>query len=254
MKLIKSGIPGLDPIMGGGILEGHSVLVCGDPGTGKTIFGLQYLFNGMKEEKENGLYVSVEDNLKKIKYYAKQFGWDMDKSYGGRKVEFLQVPIDRKGFKIIDVIAEKAKELKAKRIVIDSLSALVTNARMFDLPLMDQQDPTGTIKGKILHTAGYTPFEDILQFVYLFVYRISDIGATTLFITDSPPGTKLLSKDEVSEYACDGVIQLKLNDTSRNVSRTIAIKKMRGSDITPGMNSLKFTDEGLIVGEFKAFY
>jgi KaiC/GvpD/RAD55 family RecA-like ATPase len=254
MKKIKSGIKGLDPLIGGGYLEGHSVLVCGAPGTGKTIFGLQFLYKGIKEEGENALFVSVEDNAEKLKYYAGEFGWDIEKYQKENKIAFIEVPIDRRGYKIVDAITEKAKEINAKRIVVDSLSALSINAKMFDLPLRDQPDPTGIIKDKILHTAGYVPFEDVSQFTYLFIKRIADLKATTLFLTDSPPGSDTITKDGVSEFACDGAILLQLHDTSKNVNRTLAVKKMRGSNIVPGMNSLKFAKNGLEVSDFKAFY
>lgn len=253
MKRISSGIKGLDPLTGGGFLEGHSVLICGAPGTGKTIFALQFLYNGIKEDNENGLYVNIEDNPDKLKYYAHQFGCDLDKLQKEKKLDFLTIPIDWKGFKIVDAILEKAKQIKAKRIVIDSLSAISINAKMFDLPLKNQPDPTGTIKGKILKTAGYVPFEDVQRFTYLFVNRIADFGATNLFLTDTD-GPESITRDGVSEYVCDGVILLQLNDTSKNVSRNLMVKKMRGSSIIPGMNSLKFTSSGLEVGEFKAFY
>ena len=253
MKRIKSGIKGIDALIDGGFLEGHSVLICGAPGTGKTIFGLQFLYSGIKEENENGLYVNVEDHIDKLKFYANEFGWGLDKFQKEKKIDFLQIPIDRKGYKIVDAIVEKAKEINAKRIVIDSLSALSINAKMFDLPLKEQPDPTGTIKGKILHTAGYVPFDYVSQFTCLFIYRVGDLGATTLFLTDTPSPDKL-TKDGVSEFVCDGVIHLQLHDTSKNVNRTLAVKKMRGSSIIPGMNSLKITKNGLEIEEFKAFY
>ena len=254
MKRVKSGIKGLDPLIDGGFLDGHAILVCGAPGTGKTIFGLQFLYKGVKEENENGLFVCVEDKTEKLKFYASEFGWDLDKLQKEKKMDFLKIPIDRRGFKIVDAIAEAAKKIGAKRIVVDSLSAISMNAKMFDLPLRNQPDPTGTIKGRILHTAGYVPFEDLSQFTYLFIDRVSDLRATTLFLTDTSGRTDSITKDGVSEYACDGLIYLQLHDTSKNVSRTVAIKKMRGSSIVPGMNSLKFTKNGLEVGEFKAFY
>ena len=248
------GIEGLDPLVGGGVLQGHSVLVCGAPGTGKTIFGLQFLYMGATMENENGLFVNVEDIEKKLKFYANQFGWDMDALQRQKKIDFLKVPIDRKGCKIIDIIFEKAQELDAKRIVIDSLSALSINAKMFDLPLKDQPDPTGTLKGRILKTAGYKPFDDTAQFTYLFIERIANIEATALFLTDTPHGSDSLTKDGVSEFACDGVIHLQLHDVGKEVNRTITVKKMRGSKTIPGMNSLRFTERGLEVGEYKAFY
>ena len=209
----------------------------------------------LTKNNENGLFVTVEDDPEKLKVYAKGFGWDLEKLQKAKKIDFLKVPIDQKGYKIVDAIEQKAKSIKAKRIVHDSLSALNINARMFDLPLKDQPDPTGTIsRGKILKIAGFAPFEDISQFTYLFISRIRDLGATTLFLTDSVPGTDFLTKDGVSEFACDGVIQMQLHDTSRNINRTLSVKKMRGTSIVPGMNLLKFTNTGLEIGEFKAFY
>jgi circadian clock protein KaiC len=116
------------------------------------------------------------------------------------------------------------QEINAKRLVVDSLSAI------------------------------YMAFEDITQFVYNFVNLIEEMGITSVMITDSPPGSNELTKDGISEFVCDGVIQLQLHDVSKTVNRTISIKKMRGTSIIPGMNSLKFTENGLEVEEYKAFY
>lgn len=255
VERVKSGIKGLDTLMGGGFLKGHSILVCGTPGTGKTIFGLQFLYKGIMDYGDNSLFVSIEDHPEKLKIYAKSFGWDLDKLQKNNKMDFLKIPIDRRGYNLVDAIAEKAKRIKAKRVVIDSLSALSFSARMFNLPLKDQPDPTGTIgRNKILSVAGFTSFENLTQFTYLFINRVVDLNATTLFITDSAQGSEALTKDSVSEFVCDGVIQLQLHDTGKNVNRTLSVKKMRGSSIVPGMNTLKFTKSGLEVGEFKAFY
>ena len=251
MKKIKSGIKGLDQLIDGGFLESHSILVCGAPGTGKTIFGLQFLHNGVKEENANGLYVCIEDHLPKLKFYASQFGWDFDKLHKSKKVGFLEVPIDQRGFKIVDAIAEKAKEINAKRIVIDSLSALSINAKMFDLPLQNQLDPTGTIKGKIMHTAGYTPFEDLSQFTYLFVDRITDIGATTIMITDSPVGSNELTKDGVSEFVCDGIISIKYESLGGDYSRNLIARKMRETHNDEDIHPLEISKNGIVVHSLK---
>jgi len=59
IKRIKTGIPGLDELVGGGLPAGSCNLISGGPGTGKTIFGLQYLFNGA-ENDEAGMYLSFD--------------------------------------------------------------------------------------------------------------------------------------------------------------------------------------------------
>ena len=225
MERIKSGIKGLDKLMGGGIPKGHSVLVCGSPGTGKTMLGLQFIYEGAKRFNENGLYVSIEQNPKKLKMYAKEFGWDdIDDIERQGKIEFLRVAPTERKFDIVDKVKERLEKINGKRVVIDSLSAI------------------------------YLAFEDITQFVYYFINFLEELNMTSIFITDSQPGTDLITKDGVSEYVCDGVIHLQLNDTSKTVNRTIAVKKMRGTQIVPGMNSLKFTKTGLEVEDFKAFF
>ena len=225
MERVKSGINGLDNLVNGGFPRGHSVLLCGAPGTGKTIFGMQFLYKGVKSFKENGLYVSIEEHPDKLKSYAKEFGWnDIENMEKENKLRFLRVPPTQRKFDIIKVVKKEVEEINAKRMVIDSLSAI------------------------------YLAFEDITQFVYSFVNLVQNLNITSLFITDSPPGSTLLTKDGVSEFVCDGVLHLQLNDASKNVNRTISIKKMRGTSIVPGMNSLKFTEKGLEVEEYKAFY
>src|SRR3989344_5244801 len=225
MERVKSGINGLDNLVNGGFPRGHSVLLCGAPGTGKTIFGLQFVYKGAKNFNENGLYISIEENPLKLKSYAKEFKWDdVEKLEKQKKLEFLRVSPSERKFDIINLVKEKVEEINAKRLVVDSLSAI------------------------------YLAFEDITQFVYSFVNLIEELGITSLFITDSPPGSTLLTKDGVSEFVCDGVVHLQLHDVSKTVNRTISIKKMRGTSIVPGMTSLKFTETGLEVEEYKAFY
>ena len=225
MERIKSGIKGLDNLIGGGIPKGHSILICGTPGTGKTIFGLQFLYKGVKNFNENGLYVSIEESAHKLKNYAKEFGWrDIDKLEKQKKIDFLRIEPTQRKFDIVDIVKEKVEAINAKRLVIDSLSAI------------------------------YLAFEDITQFVYSFVNILDDLDLTSIFITDSPPGSEALTKDGVSEFVCDGVIQLQLHDVSKTINRTLSIKKMRGTTITPGMNTLKFTKSGLEIEEYKAFY
>ncbi|MBI4167966.1 MAG: AAA family ATPase [Candidatus Aenigmarchaeota archaeon] len=225
MERIKSGVPGFDSLVNGGFPRSHSILLCGAPGTGKTIFALQFLYKGVKEFGENGLYVSIEEDPSKLKTYAKEFGWaDIEEFEKSKKMIFLRVPPSERKFDIVEQVREIVQRHDIKRIVVDSLSAI------------------------------YLAFEDITQFVYSFVNLIEALNVTSLFITDSPPGSTLLTKDGVSEFVCDGVIHLQLHDVSKTVNRTISIKKMRGTSIIPGMNMLKFTESGLEVEEYKAFY
>ena len=61
-ELVSTGVEGLDSILAGGITERSTVLVSGNPGTGKSIFGIQYLYHGVTEHDERGVYVSFEED------------------------------------------------------------------------------------------------------------------------------------------------------------------------------------------------
>lgn len=61
MKRISTGLPGMDEKIGGGFPENTCSLVSGSPGTGKTLFGLNFLVSGAKA-KERCVYVSLNEN------------------------------------------------------------------------------------------------------------------------------------------------------------------------------------------------
>jgi len=73
-ELVSTGVEGLDSILTGGITERSTVLVSGNPGTGKSIFGIQYLYHGVTEHDERGVYVSFEEDEADIRGAAESIG------------------------------------------------------------------------------------------------------------------------------------------------------------------------------------
>lgn len=60
MDYVKTGVHGVDAILGGGVVKDSTVLVGGSPGTGKSLSGIQYLYNGLREYDEEGIYLSFQ--------------------------------------------------------------------------------------------------------------------------------------------------------------------------------------------------
>lgn len=118
MDLIKSGIAGLDELLKGGIKKNSSILLSGVPGSGKTIFAMQFIYQGARLN-EPGLFITCEEREDLIIEYAKNLGFDFEKykdklfvvyhSTAGRVATFGD---------IIDII----KKNKIKRVVLDSLT------------------------------------------------------------------------------------------------------------------------------------
>ena len=75
----QTGISGFDPLCDGGLIRGSSNVIMGGPGTGKTTFLLQFLYQGYKDFGENGMYVSFEPDRADLIETGKLFGWDLDK-------------------------------------------------------------------------------------------------------------------------------------------------------------------------------
>src|SRR6478609_5125805 len=75
--LVKTGIGGLDPILGGGIPRGNLILIEGEVGTGKTTFGTEFVFRGASEFGEPGVIVLFEVSPHKLIRDAAGFGWDL---------------------------------------------------------------------------------------------------------------------------------------------------------------------------------
>ena len=122
-KFIKSGIPGLDEILGGGFLQNSIVAVGGPSGSGKSTFGLQFLYNGAYESDEVGIYICIEENRQEFMFHMSGYVWDMQKAETERKIVFLDYPVHEVD-QILGqstAVAELINSVGAKRVVIDSV-------------------------------------------------------------------------------------------------------------------------------------
>src|SRR2546422_6788268 len=75
----QTGIASLDKIIEGGLARGDTIIVAGQPGTGKTTLGLQFLYHGAVRCGDNGVYASVIESGEKLKRNSRRFGWDLDR-------------------------------------------------------------------------------------------------------------------------------------------------------------------------------
>jgi KaiC/GvpD/RAD55 family RecA-like ATPase len=227
-----TGIPGFDDLVEGGLPHGSTNVVAGSTGTGKTIFGLQFLYHGALRN-EPGVYISLEQNEEDLRAQAKRFGWDLPKLEKEGKIVLVRVPVAKRNVRLYDLIREAVEKVKAKRLVIDSLSIIEVNASMYSLPLDDSV--SDALAGPALEP-GRASFNTSLfagepekQFVYLFVDRIKQLGITTLFVTESPMDDGYLTRDTVSEFACDGVVKLVHMLIGTSPVRMLTVYKMRAT-------------------------
>jgi KaiC/GvpD/RAD55 family RecA-like ATPase len=208
-RRISTGIPGLDPLIEGGFLENSVNLITGETGTGKTIFCAQFLWNGL-QKGDSGLYITLEERPEDIKADSMMFGWDFDdfeKKGLCRIVYHDPAQVNNLGSVIIDEI----KNLKAKRLVIDSTSLIGLNI----------QEPS-----------------QIRKLLLSIINIIKRTGCAALLVSEIPEEHKALSRFGVEEFVVDGVIILNyLEYASGELNRSLIIRKMRrtnhGTDIYP---------------------
>jgi KaiC/GvpD/RAD55 family RecA-like ATPase len=119
MRLIKSGIPGLDKILGGGFLEGSIVTVGGPTGSGRSTFALQFLL----ESEEPALFISIEESKKDILFHMSGYKWDLLEEEKNRRLVILDYPIYEVDqiLNQYSAIQEIIQSTGVKRLVIDSI-------------------------------------------------------------------------------------------------------------------------------------
>ena len=132
-KKALTGITGFDEITNDGLPIGRTTLLEGGPGSGKTIFALQFLVFGAQHLKEPGIFVAFEETPQRIVSNCEGFGWKLAELQR-KQLFFLDAQptpdlIDSGSFDIrgmLAVLAEQAKKMGARRIVFDALDILLT--------------------------------------------------------------------------------------------------------------------------------
>jgi circadian clock protein KaiC len=211
LSKVASGIPGFDEISHGGIPKGRTTLVSGTTGSGKTAFSAQFLYEGIVEFDENGVFVTFEENPQDIISNTKSFGWNIDKLVKENKWAFVDAsPDDSISVEVgqydlgafLARIAYAVKKVKAKRVVIDSVSALFTH---------------------------YQDMEGIRRELHKLTANLKKSNITCIMTAERPLEDGQISRYGVEEFVSDNVILLhnRLNSHGER-ERTIEILKFRG--------------------------
>ncbi len=219
MERIKTGIPGLDKIMHGGIPKSQTLLVSGTSGTGKTILCSQYLFNGVTKYNENGIFLSLEEPPSSIRENLKEFGWHMDSFERAKRLAFLKYdPYHIED--VFDILESTIREINAQRVVIDSISAL-------GLHVKDSSE--------------------LRRMIFNLSEILRRLDCTTILTSEIVPGSFGLSRYGVEEFVADSLIVLYYERIKSGFSRAIQIWKMRGSSHSETLHPYDINNKGIAV-------
>jgi len=245
MKRVKTSIKGFDKLVAGGFPQGANILICGQPGTAKSIFCLEFMYNGAVKHKEKGLFVSFEMKEKDIVSQAKQFGWDYDLAVEQGLIRFMIVPVHKINKDTVNDIVETCKKYKIKRLVIDSLSTLSNNAPIHgainDLFLRDL-----LTKDSIFSPPISGDFI-MKRFIYTFMDTLSDLNTTNLLVSEIGTNQGFISDDQVSEFIADGIVMINFETMGGEYSRSLIVRKMRHTKNDEDIHPLEITNTGLVL-------
>jgi len=230
---VTTGIPGMDQLLEGGYPKGRSVLVTGDPGTGKTIFALQFLVEGLRRG-EKGIYVAADEGPTDILEQAASLGWDLEKYIENKELAILnagtylssspgtgrerQIDIH----KAIGDLAGFVNRLEAKRLVLDPAGPFVL--------LRDSatriQDQTRLLV-KLLRTSMQT---------------------TNILTSYGVPRTGERTLHGIEEYLVAGAIILEIVCSDGDFRRSLVIEKMRCTNVKPAQYRFDISkNQGVVI-------
>ncbi len=253
MERVKTGIPGFDDLIEGGIPKGFNVLVTGTPGTGKTIFALQYLYSGAMKG-ENGLLVTLDSKRQELIEQAQCFGWDLESLHKQDKLSILEVPMDKVEMDLFSMIEDEVQRIDAKRLVFDNLMNFAINIDQFKVPvsfIIGNPEVASVMGNEKMYYTGKSE----KRITYLLINELSRLNTTNIMITSAPEGEEAqLTSDQVSEFAADGVIVMYNQLVGARHAKTMTILKMRKTNNSPYIHDVELGKDGVIIRPAQAVY
>jgi KaiC/GvpD/RAD55 family RecA-like ATPase len=225
LERLKTGIRGLDELLGGGFPKGKTILVVGSPGSGKTTFAMQYLYHGALLG-EGGLYVSMDEPPENVKSDLSSFGWDLDGMEKSGKLIFVDAtPLKRAGG------SEEELEEEEYKIQEITFQGLIRTIRK----IVDEEGISRIAVDPItpLMLRYETPLER-RRALLLFFENLSRTKCTSIVTTELR--TSVFRRSfQLEEFLSQGVILLHSIFHAGNLIRAIQIEKMRGiaHDVQP---------------------
>ncbi|MEB3281086.1 MAG: circadian clock protein KaiC [Lyngbya sp.] len=229
VQKIRTMIEGFDDISHGGMPLGRTTLVSGTSGTGKTLFAVQFLYNGIIYFDEPGIFVTFEESPNDIIKNASSFGWDLQELVEQGKLFILDASPDPEGQDIvgnfdlsalIERIQYAIRKYKAKRVSIDSVTAV-----------FQQYEAAGVVRREI----------------FRLVARLKQVGATTVMTTEREEEYGPVARFGVEEFVSDNVMIVRNALEGERRRRTIEILKLRGTTHMKGEYPFTITNNGISI-------
>lgn len=224
MERIKTGIAGFDEMVYGGFLPQSANLIEGAPGTGKTTFGMQFIYNGITLYNQPGLILTFEEFAQQYYDDAASLGWDLRALEKANRLRVIMTSPEVSHADLARVdgrIQATISEIGATRILVDSLSH-------FDRL---SEDPV-TRRGLL----------------YSFINSLKREGLTSLLTRESPALIgEIEGPEEDVAFVADSYILLRYVEIESAIRKALLVLKLRGSDHAKDIRQFEITRHGIEV-------
>jgi circadian clock protein KaiC len=224
---IRTAIEGFDDISHGGLPIGRTTLVSGSSGTGKTLFCVQFIYNGIVQFNEPGVFITFEESPADIIKNAYSFGWNLQELIDNDKLFILDASPEPEGYDIagdfdlsalIERIQYAIKKYRAKRVAVDTVTAI-----------FHQYDATHVVRRELFRLAA----------------RLKNSDVTTVMTTERIEEYGAIARFGVEEFVSDNVVIMRNVLEGEKRRRTIEILKLRGTTHMKGEYPFTMTYEGI---------
>jgi KaiC/GvpD/RAD55 family RecA-like ATPase len=226
LKRIKCGIDGIDDITGG-FPMGRSMLITGDAGSGKTIFGLQFARSSCVQGLKT-VYITTEEDASDLYTQGETFNWDIK--------SFTETGI----LNFMELAGVRARVTEAEMSI--DIGAMKGNFSKF-LNELPEDTQTVIIDNIGSYTAKLTPYEFRDRFD-LLIYELKNRNITALVILDSATSEEF---NEIALFSVYGALKLMKRDnpyTGRR-ERIMDIVKMRSTKTPTQFISYEINSDGI---------
>jgi len=222
-RRLSMGIPELDKMLGGGVLEGDSLLIAGPSGTGKSALATQFIAEGLRVG-EPGIIAVFEERPNGYTERAAGFGLNLKTPQEQGKLEILYLrPLDLSVDETMQELLEAIARVGAKRLAIDSLVG-------FEMALAPDFRA------------------DFRESLYRMIGALTGAGITILSTVEVED---TFSAMPFSHYAIsfltDDIIRLRYVEIDGQLRKVLVVVKMRGGNHSKDIREYVITDKGVVV-------
>ncbi|WP_406855178.1 ATPase domain-containing protein [Alsobacter sp. KACC 23698] len=220
---LSVGIPELDKMLGGGVLEGDSVLVAGPSGTGKSALATQFIGEGLRRG-EPGVMAIFEERPDGYVQRADAFGLKLKAAVEAGTLELLYLrPLDLSVDETMLAILDAIKRVDAKRVVIDSLVG-------FEMALAPSFRA------------------DFRESLYRMIGALTGAGITILSTVEVEDNfTSLQFSHYAVSFLTDDIIRLRYVEIDGQLRKTIVVIKVRGGNHSKDIREYVINEHGVVV-------